>query len=349
MIGGRRSGLWITLGAVVLVGAAGFFLSDLFYGANGPDGEERMITVSRGSGFSRVADSLEKAGLIRSRAGFVFVARIRGGTERIRVGRYRFSRRMSNTDIFLSLREGRNVVRLPVTLPEGLRSRAQARILSRVLGADSAAFVRLVSDSSFAASLGVTAGSLEGYLMPETYFFDWQPDEREVASRLVREFTRFFTDSLAARARGFGWSVHQAITMASLVEGEASLPEERGLVAGVYHNRLRKGMRLQADPSVQFMFEEGPRRVLYADLKRDHPYNTYMRRGLPPGPVNNPGREAIRAALWPARHSYLYFVADGRGGHRFSTTYTEHRKNVSRYRAGRRKAAEAALTKSGQG
>jgi len=230
------------------------------------------------------------------------------------------------------LTEGKGVALISVTLPEGLQSRQQAHILARVIGIDSARFVTLVHDESFTHSLGIASRNLEGYLFPETYGFYWQPDERDVVMRLVHQFQSFYDDSLQARARDLGWTMNQVMTMASIVEGEAVLAEERPIISGVYQNRLRKGMKLEADPTIRFALENGPRRILYSDLHVDNPYNTYRNRGLPPGPINNPGRASILAALYPLQHSYLFFVANGKGGHWFSSTYAEHQRFVRQYR-----------------
>jgi UPF0755 protein len=195
--------------------------------------------------------------------------------------------------------------------------------------------MRLVFDRDFIQSLGIEAASLEGYLLPDTYGFSWQQDEKEIVREQVGEFRQFFVDSLVARAAVLGWSVHQVITFASIVEGEALIDNERPIIAGVYLNRLQRGMRLEADPTIQYILDDGPRRLLYADLRRDSPYNTYRYAGLPPGPINNPGRKSILAALYPSRHDYLYFVANTRGGHWFARSYAEHQANVRRYRRDR--------------
>jgi UPF0755 protein len=148
----------------------------------------------------------------------------------------------------------------------------------------------------------------------------------------VSAFLAFYGDSLQTKTQAIGWSMHRVVTMASIVEGEAVLDEERPIVAGVYLNRLRLRMRLEADPTIQYVIPGGPRRLLYSDLRVESPYNTYRHYGLPPGPVNNPGRASILAVLNPVRHNYIFFVANGRGGHWFSSTYAEHLRNVRRYR-----------------
>jgi UPF0755 protein len=291
-------------------------------------------------------DSLDAKGIIRSRALFVFAAKVCGGTERIHVGKYVFDSGISNVKLFLALREGEGSKLISVRLPEGYRARTQARILARTIGIDSAKYVDLVYDKSFTNSLGIDGPSLEGYLLPETYSFYWQQNEEYVIRRLVDQFRLFYDDSLRARAKEFGWTTNQVVALASIVEGEVVLDEERETISGVYHNRLRKKMRLEADPTIQFIMEDGPRRVLYSDLKIDHPYNTYRNRGLPPGPVNNPGKASILAALYPVKHKYLFFVANGDGGHWFSTSYAGHLRNVRKYRKNRTQRSLQASTQA---
>jgi UPF0755 protein len=221
---------------------------------------------------------------------------------------------------------------IAVTIPEGKLARVQAKIFARTLGIDSSRYMNLVRDEPFSRSLGIEAASLEGFLLPETYNFFWQPDEKEIIKRQVAAFMLFYDDSLQERAKDFNWTLNQVVTFASIIEGEAVLNEERPIISGVYHNRLRKHMKLEADPTIQFILENAPRRVLYSDLRTDNPYNTYRNAGLPPGPINSPGKASILAALYPSQHSFYYFVADGRGGHWFSTSYEDHMRNVRKYR-----------------
>lgn len=325
----------VALLAVGVIAGTAFLLYALYWPNTLSGQEERYVYAPRGASFHAIMDSLEKEAVIRSRFLFHLTARVYGGADRLQAGKYAFREGMSNAEIFLSMREGRNNSLVTVTIPEGLRARAQARLFARALGADSARYMALVNDHGFVRACGIDGMSLEGFLLPETYRLTWGIDEKEIIERQTEEFRRFFTDSLEARARELGWSVRQAVTFASIVEGEAVLDEERPVIAGVYHNRLRIGMRLEADPTLQFVFEDGPRRVLYADLKNPNPYNTYLYPGLPPGPVNNPGKASMLAALYPQQHAYLYFVANTQGGHWFARTYEEHVQNVRKYRRAR--------------
>ena len=330
---GRKRWRWLIAVALAPVGMAVLAAYFVFFGSNSfPEHPTRVLFVSRGQSFHTIVDSLERQGIIRNRAMFEIVARVYGGAERIQVGKYGFESGISNADLFLTLRSGRGNQLIVVTIPEGYRARAQARLFARTVDADTARYMRLVRDSAFARELGLESGTLEGYLLPDSYGLYWEQDEKDILRRQVSLFKTFFTDTLVIRAKELGWTVHQAVTFASIVEGEAVLDEERPVIAGVYHNRLRLGMRLEADPTIQYILRDGPRRVLYADLRLDNPYNTYRYTGLPPGPVNNPGRSSILASLYPSVHGYLFFVANGKGGHWFSRNYAEHQQFVRKYR-----------------
>lgn len=317
----------VTVGilAVVLIGM--FTDPNLF--AEGP---EKTVLVSHGLPFSAVVESLDAAGVIRGRFSFIVVATLTGSRSHVQSGKYVFRSGLSHLDLLRALRDGIGTVHISVTVAEGLQARRQAQLFRRSVGVDSSQFMTLVHDEAFARSLGVTGPSLEGYLFPGTYDLPWQPDAGEVIRRMVDRFLFFYHDTLHARTRDLGLTTHEVVTLASIVEGEAMLKHEMPIISGVYHNRLRKGMRLQADPTIQYLLDDAPRRLFHADLLIDSPYNTYRTPGLPPGPVNNPGRDALLAALYPDEHAYMFFVADGRGGHWFSTTFREHGRNVQRYR-----------------
>jgi len=340
---GRNRWQWI-LAAVLGIAAIAVFTAYLaFFGSNSfPGSPTEVFFVSRGQSFRTIVDSLERRGIIRNRTMFEIVARVYGGADRIQVGKYGFESGISNADLFLTLRSGRGNQLIVVTIPEGYRARAQARLFARYVDADTARYMQLVRDPAFARELGIESPTLEGYLLPDSYGLYWEQDEKDILRRQVSLFKMFFTDTLAARAKELGWTVHQAVTLASIVEGEAVLDEERPVIAGVYHNRLRMGMRLEADPTIQYILPDGPRRVLYADLRMDNPYNTYRYAGLPPGPVNNPGRSSILASLYPSAHGYIFFVANGRGGHWFSRNYAEHQQHVRKYRRERARQWEQA-------
>ncbi|HTY57791.1 MAG TPA: endolytic transglycosylase MltG [Bacteroidota bacterium] len=338
---------WVLGGLAVLLVAGSSAVLWILFGPNTLAGStEKIFFVSRGENFAQVVDSLDAKKIIRSRFEFSVVAHLMGGADRIQIGKYVLRNGISNLELFTMLRSGKGNQPIAVTIPEGARIRLQARIFARALGIDSSKYARLAFDPTWTRSLGVEAGGLEGYLLPDTYTFSWEQDEREILRREVEAFQKFFNDTLRAKCAEYGWSVHQAVTFASIVEGEAVLNEERPIISGVYHNRLRKGMRLEADPTIQYVIENGPRRLTYDDLKSATPYNTYLYAGLPPGPVNNPGRASLLAALYPQGNGYLFFVANGRGGHWFTRTYDEHLHYVRIYKRDRR--ARAASLRHGE-
>ncbi len=300
-----------------------------------------VVYVPRGASFRSALDSLESKGALRSRWAIRIAGRMLGYDERVYVGKYRFREGASNSDILEGLHFGTARETEKLAIPEGWRYVYVAARTARVLGVDSSTVAGLCRDTAFIRSLGIDAPTLEGYLMPDTYEFHWQTPEREIVSRLAESFLAFYVDSLDERRRQLRMSLNQVLTLASIVEGESNLDEERARIAGVYWNRLRKGMRLEADPTVQYIIEDGPRRLTYQDLRINSPYNTYRRTGLPPGPINNPGRASIIAALYPERHQYHFFVATGTGGHNFSRTYAEHLRNVRDYRRVRRMQQQA--------
>lgn len=304
----------------------------------------RTITVSRGASFNTVVDSLAAEGIVGSRLGLRLAGRILGWTKEMMVGRYVFESGVSNFGILRDLRDGASRKLIPVAIPEGLRVRTIARRLSAELGVDSAKIAELCSNRETAEAFGLPGETLEGYLLPDTYFFHWQTNEEQIVESLVAAFKNFYHDSLRARQEEWGFSMHEVVTFASIVEGEAQLDDERAMIAGVYHNRLKRRMRLEADPTIQYVLQDGPRRLLFSDLKIKSPYNTYLHYGLPPGPINNPGRKAILAALYPVDHRYLFFVANGQGGHTFSTNYAEHQRAIRLYRRVRRE-----MQRAGQG
>lgn len=281
------------------------------------------IMIQKGMTPRHMAMQLRYAGIIQSDAQFLFAAKLLGVTRKLQAGRFQFEGRVSNWKILQKLSQGDVITQL-VTIPEGSCAKDIARILQTELGMDDYAFLALVEDTEFTRSLGIDADRLEGYLYPDTYrFYDKQKTE-EIIRLMVNQFQQVFCDSLKRRARDIDFSVHEIVTLASIIEGEAVIPEERSIISAIYLNRMKKRMRLQADPTIQYIIPDGPRRLLTKDLQIDSPYNTYRYLGLPPGPVNNPGIASIRAALYPDDVHYIYMVANGDGSHTFSRSWREH-------------------------
>ncbi len=337
----RRHRLWlvplVALGTLTLL-----FTVWVFYWPNtfsNPD--TRTFIVSKGASFSEVLDSLEANGIITSRWRIKLAARVLDVSTSVMVGKYSFQSGVSNSSILTHLADGSGRVMIAVSIPEGARMRSIASRYARAIDADSARFIALCTDSAFIRSLGLDVPDLEGYLLPDTYNFHWETGEGAVIREMVGAFHKFYNDTLKERQRELGRSLHEIVTMASIVEGESKKDDERAVIAGVYYNRLRKRMRLEADPTIQYIIPDGPRRLTYRDLETPSPYNTYRNYGLPPGPVNNPGRKALLAALFPEQHAYLFFVADGFGGHTFTKTFSEHRRAVRDFRKIRRMQQQA--------
>jgi UPF0755 protein len=207
---------------------------------------------------------------------------------------------------------------------EGWNIYKVSKILENTMGIHHDKVISLCMNKRFIRSLGIKAPTLEGFLFPETYYFVETESPRTILQRMVSEYQDHISDDIRNRIRELGFSELQLITLASIIEGEAIYDDERKNISSVYHNRLHKGMRLQADPTIQYIIKDGPRRLLNKDLNIVSPYNTYLNEGLPIGPINNPGLQSIIAALYPSETEYIYFVAKGDGYHTFSITQKEH-------------------------
>jgi UPF0755 protein len=293
-----------------------------------PGGAE--VRFERGARTRRIASELKSQGVISGERSFRIAAELMGASRHLQAGRYRFEGRLSNWQVIRRIRDGRTAD-VTVTFPEGITAVHVAGTLAREFGVDSAACMALILDPGYCRSLGVQAVSLEGYLYPDTYRFPSESSPESMIGKMVSRFNEEFSDSLRMRAGLSGFTVHQIVTLASIIEGEAVLDAERSVVSAVYHNRLRKGMALQACPTIQYLLPDGPRRLLNRDLTIVSPYNTYLHPGLPPGPVNNPGRKSILAALYPSPAGYLYMVANGDGSHTFSSSLEEHNSAKRRF------------------
>jgi UPF0755 protein len=302
---------------------------------------EIIFTVHKGSGSGRIAAELRQAGLLDSEYAFRLAAWLQGAQGRLKAGEYSIRTGLTPWQLVDIIVEGHtNLYR--VVLPEGFTMEQiitrLAQPVERSGGGSLVLFnpeeaLLWASDRQFIASLGLEGNSLEGYLFPDTYFFTGRPHSaREVLARLIEHFQKVW-DELPPYQGALPLTRHQLVTLASIIEKETSLDQERPLVSAVYHNRLRLGMPLQADPTVTYgVNHQGP--ITRRLLSQDHPYNTYIHPGLPPGPICSPGRDSLAAALNPAQNDYLYFVASakGDGSHNFTATYSEHLRNVSQYR-----------------
>ncbi|MBD3167354.1 endolytic transglycosylase MltG [bacterium] len=280
--------------------------------------------VPPGASTWRVARDLQKAGLIDDARRFVFHVKWRGLDGELKKGTYDLPRSGSMKQFASILGEGREV-EVQVTITEGMTAKLVAReLVKQGVLLDSSAFVDQVHNPSYAKELGLEVRTLEGFLFPETYTFHLNEPPRKIVRVMVEMFHEKVGPKRLQALRNTELGLFRSITLASIVAGEYQLPEEAPIIAGLYYNRLDRGWRLQACPTVQYLLPEGPRRLYLKDLKIESPYNTYRNRGLPPGPINNPGLIAIDAVLNPADVPYMFMVARGDGGHVFSTTGEQH-------------------------
>lgn len=305
------------------------------------------FVVFPGETAAEISQRLESEGLIRDANVFRALLRVHGVDTQLEVGDFRLRRDMSMTEIMAALQHGRPPT-VTLTIPEGWRAEQIADLLKTTGLADPDAFLESVRAGAGFASHGFLVDrpegvtSLEGYLFPDTYEFESDSTAADVIERMLATFDSRFTEEMRQQAKAQGLSIHDVVTLASIVEREAQVPNERTLIAGVFRNRIKAGMHLNADPTVQYALgyqaDAGQwwKRPLYLeDLEIDSPYNTYTRIGLPPGPICNPGLAALQAAVEPAKTDYYYFVANDvadDGSHVFARTLEEHNVNIELYR-----------------
>ena len=290
------------------------------------------VHIAPGTTFSRAAALLKNKGYIDDERLFIIVARLTGADRRLKPGYYVLNGLMSPWRIFELLREG-GYLQNQVTVVEGESLRGIRQTFAREGVMNAADFDRLSTDSSFLAKLGIkNTPSLEGYLFPDTYLFPKGEAPEDVFQTMVQRMRQAFNARLQSKALADGLSLNSVLTLASMVEREAEVDSERPIIAAVFLNRLRKGMRLQCDPTAIYGVKPFSEGVTAADLKDRTPYNTYIIKGLPPGPIDNPGLKSIKAVLYPAKVGYLYFVSNYDGTHTFSDTYAEQEQAILRSR-----------------
>jgi UPF0755 protein len=326
----------IVFPAVFIFSFAVFFTLHLgFLNRNyNPSTGNSVIKITKGDNLRTVALKLEESQVIYNKFVFIAIGRLFGYQEKLIPGEYKFPGGLTYLNVLNTITDPTIIRTVTVTIPEGMNIRQMGRLLQRQIGIDSARFVEESKNDSLIKLLGIEAKDLEGYLFPDTYQFQFSSinREKEVVSVLASAFRKKLTPEMREDMKNKNLTINQLITMASIVEGETRFEPEKKTIAGVYYNRIKKGMKLQADPTVQYILPGGPKnRLLYSDLKIESPYNTYLYKGLPPGPINNPGLSSILAALLPEENSFLYFVAKGDGSHRFAAGYDEHKKNIQLY------------------
>lgn len=322
------TGFWGFLALVWLV------IGVFYYQGSRPaseDSQPQIFDIQPGMTLKQVAVALSHQGLIRSASAFQAIAYIQSKQNQVMVGEFSLSPSMLPSEIIDRITSGKTVLH-PVTIPEGYRITEIAALLNAEGLANPEKFIRQTRDENLIRSLGIPTDSLEGYLFPETYHFSKFTPEEKIVRNMVDTFREQVSKAqLMKSAKESNLSWHEIITLASLIEKETGLDSERKMISSVFHNRLRKNMRLQTDPTVIYAIERFDGNIRKHDLKIDSPYNTYRYKGLPPGPIASPGIKSIVAAIFPIESDNLYFVSRQNGSHHFSSTLVEHNRAVQKY------------------
>ncbi len=295
-----------------------------------PAAVEKTFIIYPGQTLHRISDNLKKERIISDRRLFKLYTRMEGATKKLQSGEYTLSASKSPEELLLILITGK-VKLYRVTLPEGLNIKETGKWVQRAGFCSQEEFVSLCKDGPFIGSLGIHARTLEGYLFPDTYFFPKNSDCKYIIRSMVKNFQEQIPPKWEKKAKKMGFSIHEIVILASIIEKETGDASERPLIASVFHNRLNRGMRLESDPTVIYGIKDFDGNIKRIHLKTKTPYNTYQIKGLPAGPIANPGKLAIKAALYPSESNYLFFVSKKDTTHKFSVTVEEHNKAVRKY------------------
>lgn len=297
----------------------------------------KSIMIKKGSSLKKVSTMLKQEGIIRDANLFVRMATLLGKKKEVKAGEYEFHSRMHPWEVLNILAKGQVKSRL-VTIAEGLTLSQIAQLLDDLEIVEKKAFVEKTSSPALIISLGLPysatsqpGSSLEGYLFPNTYHLLREMNSEEIIQMMVQQFKKVFNQDWIRRGSQLGMSLREVVTLASIIEKETSLPDEKPLISAVFHNRLKKKIPLQSDPTVIYGIKNFNGNLTRADLQRPSPYNTYLNSGLPPTPICNPGKDSLLAALHPSPVSYLYFVSKNDGSHHFSSSMEEHNQAVWKY------------------
>ena len=318
---------------VVLAIVSLWLMADVYHFISAPASskpEEVVIEVSSGMSLRTLSNLLQERGLVSSAERFGWLVRLKGAARRIKAGEYKLSTGLRPGEVLDKIVRG-EVLLHQITFPEGYTMKQMAEILDSRGLARANRFIATASNPAFVQKLNIPASTLEGYLFPDTYQFARNLPVENILSSLVERFDQHFGPAQDEKADQLGFTRHQVVILASVVEKETAVAEERPMIAGVFLNRLKKGIRLQSDPTVIYGLKNFNGNLTRAHLETDTPYNTYTRLGLPAGPICNPGAESIQAVLNPASTAYLYFVAKKDGTHHFSTSLVEHNAAVLRH------------------
>ena len=314
---------------------AGFMAFNLYSYANSPSGDDatgKIIVITPGQGFSSTTSKLVSEGVITSPARFKMLGALTGDDKKIKAGEYLFKASMSPGRIISDLVNGK-VYLHKLTIPEGYNLYQVADVVEREGICDRESFVAAATDPLAVRTLGLpeTAESFEGYLYPETYFYSRGTPPSIIVRDMVKRFDTVYKIGWQQRASELGMTRHQVVTLASIIEKETGAAGERPLISSVFHNRMKKDMRLETDPTVIYGIKDFDGNLTREHLRTAGPYNTYMSKGLPIGPIANPGLKSLEAALYPAQSDYLFFVSRKDSTHEFSTNYEDHVANIRKF------------------
>ena len=293
-----------------------------------------VITIEKGMSLNSVSHLLLENEIIVNQNIFKFKVVTRGLASKIPTGRFLIDGMISDA-ILIDIIFNKGPIKLKLTIPEGSQSKNLFQDINTLLSTDYD-FNKYFNSTEILEQYKVDASSLEGYLYPDTYYLYHDSSPEEIIDILLSEFWKKFNKNLQHRANQLGFSVHEVVTLASIIEGEAMLDSERSTISSVYHNRLKINMKLQADPTIQYIIPGPPKTLSNRDLRIKSDYNTYQNYGLPPGPINNPGIASIKAALYPEDTNFLFFVAQGDGSHAFTTNEKDHEEAKRIYKINKR-------------
>ena len=302
---------------------------------NNREANSSVITIEKGMSLNSVSSLLLENEIIVNQNIFKLKVITRGLASKIPTGRFLIDGKISDA-ILIDLIFNKGPIKLKLTIPEGSQSKNLFQDINTLLNTDYD-FSKYFNSTEILEQYKVDASSLEGYLYPDTYYLYHDSSPEEIIDILLSEFWKKFDENLRDRANQLGFSVHEVVTLASIIEGEAMLDSERSTISSVYHNRLKINMKLQADPTIQYIIPGPPKTLSNRDLRIKSDYNTYQNYGLPPGPINNPGIASIKAALYPEDTNFLFFVAQGDGSHAFTTNEKDHEEAKRIYKINKRK------------
>lgn len=297
-------------------------------------GKEIKFNINSGQNLSTISDNLQNNGIIKNSFFFKILASYKESSRKLKAGEYILSASKTPLEILSIITKG-SVKLYKLTLPEGLNIKEVAQRVEQAGFGASENFLLLAENQEFARKLGIDQVSLEGYLYPETYFFPKNTPQQKIIAAMVQAFNKAYNKEFRKQTIDMGFSIHEVVTLASIIEKETGAAKERPVISSVFHNRLKKGMRLESDPTVIYGIKDFNGNITRKDLRTWTPYNTYKIKALPPGPIANPGGLSIKAALYPDKTDYIFFVSKKDTTHKFSRTIQGHNKAVRKYQLNR--------------